>query len=192
MSEKLKQIFQKDRIWTIPNFISLFRIFLSFVVFYFILQRQAKTAIILALVAIFSDTIDGMIARRLNQISELGKILDPLGDKLSVGLASIALHISYGLPLWIVVLIIGRDVLIVVGSTILMTRLRRVVASEKPGKIAVSSIALLLLSYLFGFKPLYGPLTILAVFMIGVSFVYYAIRFFQTFKEDSQKELRKD
>ncbi len=183
MFGNFKEIFQKDRIWTIPNFISLFRIITSFVVFYFILHRQAKIAIILALIAIFSDTIDGMIARRLNQVSELGKILDPLGDKLSVGLASIALHISYGLPLWVVVVIIGRDVLIVLGSTLLMSRLRKVVASEKPGKIAVSSIALLLLAYLFQFETLYFPLTVLAVIMIALSLLYYTMRFFKTLKE---------
>jgi len=149
-----KIILEDRNIWTISNFLSSIRIFLGIIIYFLILNHASVSAILIAIVAIVSDFADGYLARKRNEVSELGKILDPLGDKVSIALGSIALYQSYGLPLWIVVVIISRDFLIVLGSLILMHKTRKVTASEIPGKIAVTIVSLLLLSYLFEFHTI--------------------------------------
>lgn len=133
----------------------------------------------LGILAILSDYADGYLARKRNQVSELGKLLDPIADKVAVALGSIALHQAYGLPLWVVGIIIVRDVLIVIGSLILFQKIQRVVASEIPGKMAVTVISLLLLSYLFRVTAAQKPLLILTVMIVFYSFIYYMIKFFK-------------
>lgn len=80
------------------------------------------TALGVFLVASLSDGIDGFIARRFNQISKLGVILDPIADKGLLLAALITLAVAnweYELPIWFVVLVIARDVVVVTGSALL-------------------------------------------------------------------------
>ena len=180
----LRRVFEKEKVWTYSNLLSLSRLFIGMFLFYGISRRQLLFSFSLALLAVITDFADGYLARKRNEISELGKILDPLGDKVTVALSAIALHYAYGLPLWIVLLIVGRDILILIGSVILIGKLQNVVASEMPGKIAVTIIAGLLLAYLLEWdfaKQILLYLTVLAVF---VSFFFYVLRFFKMiFKE---------
>ena len=93
----LEKVFQKDQIWTIPNILSMFRLLLIpfIIVFYF--TGHYTISIILIAVSAFSDVIDGPIARKFNMISDLGKILDPLADKLTEGALLICLTTRYKL-----------------------------------------------------------------------------------------------
>ncbi len=182
---QLDQILQKGKVWTVSNIISFFRIVFALVLYYLILQQYVMGSLLLAILSIISDYADGYFARKRNEISELGKILDPLGDKVMVGLASVALYQSFGLPLWVVIVIIGRDILIVLGSLILMPRIKQITASAFPGKIAVTIIALLLLAYLLKIQILYLPLQILTIIIICFSFLYYFIRFIKVYMNNS-------
>lgn len=175
----LPKMFEKEKMWTYSNLLSFSRIFIGMFLYYGISRRLLSFSFFLAVLAVFTDFADGYLARKRNEISELGKILDPLGDKVAVALVAIALHYASGLPLWIVLLIIGRDILILIGSVILIEKLQNVVASEMPGKVAVTIIAGLLLAYLLDWnflKPLLLYLTVLAVL---VSFFFYLLRFFK-------------
>jgi len=138
-------------------------------------------ALIIAVIAIISDFADGYFARKWNQVSELGKVLDPLSDKLIVAFGSIAIYLHFALPLWVVVLIIGRDVLILIGSVLLVTRFPSVTPSKMAGKIAVTVMTLLLLSYLLGIIPAQAPLQILTVIAILVSGGQYAWNFYKRY-----------
>ena len=72
--------------------------------------------------AIVSDLLDGYIARRLNQQSDLGKILDPIADKLVIGVVILALILSNPkFPLWAFAIVIIRDCLIVTGNIIVFS-----------------------------------------------------------------------
>ncbi len=180
----ISRIFAKGKVWTIPNILSLIRLGFAFLLYYFILKHQTPAAVVTSLVSMATDFADGYLARKLNEITELGKILDPMGDKIIVGLAAIGLYQSYGLPLWILLVIIGRDVLILIGSFFLFKRMRQVTASNTPGKIAVTVIAFLLLSYLFEFTALQIPLQVLAVTAIVLSFFYYFNKFIRMLQQN--------
>ncbi|HVY69792.1 MAG TPA: CDP-diacylglycerol--glycerol-3-phosphate 3-phosphatidyltransferase [Verrucomicrobiae bacterium] len=81
-------------------------------------------AMLIFLTAAITDGIDGYIARRYNQRSELGKILDPLADKLLLVLGLVFLSLNYHghleqLPLWLVATVLSRDVIIVIGMVVI-------------------------------------------------------------------------
>ncbi|MBN2364624.1 MAG: CDP-alcohol phosphatidyltransferase family protein [Calditrichaeota bacterium] len=178
----------KDKIWTLSNIFSFARLFMAVFLFYFIYTRHTYVATFLAILAVISDYADGYAARRRNEVTELGKILDPVADKVSVGLSAVALHLSYGLPLWMVIVIVGRDILILIGSLFLMDKVKAVAASQMPGKIAVTVIAMLLLSYLFEFHNIKNILIILTILAIIYSFTSYLIRFLRIMGRKTDKK----
>jgi CDP-diacylglycerol--glycerol-3-phosphate 3-phosphatidyltransferase len=104
-------------IWTIPNILTIFRVLLVPVFVFFVLGEGSIArllALIVFSVAAFTDYLDGRIARSLNQRSEFGNFADPLADKLLVAAALISFVIipDSGIPLWAVLLILVREVLI--------------------------------------------------------------------------------
>ena len=186
-SALLTNIFEKGKIFTFSNFLSFIRIPLAFYIYYLISNQFIMNALIVAVIAIISDFADGFYARKWNQVSELGKVLDPLGDKLIVALGSIAIYFQFALPLWVVVLIIGRDALILAGSVLLVTRFPSVTPSKMAGKIAVTVMTLLLLSYMLEFTVAQVPLQILTVGTILVSGGQYGWNFYaKYFKQKVQ------
>ena len=192
MEQLFKQIFQRPLIFTLSNAMSFARLLSGTYIYYLIQTHQVLLSVIVIALAIASDFLDGYFARKQHQISELGKILDPLADKFCIGLASIALYQGYGLPLWLVVLIIGRDILILIGSVVLITRLNYVVASAWPGKIAVTIISALLLSHLFQIHVLQRPLQALTFLFLLFSASYYAIKFYQLMKPKEKVDVPND
>ena len=179
-----KIIFEKGKVWTASNLLSVSRLIIGLFLYLLILYQHSIWAILLSIIAIFTDYADGYLARKRNEISELGKILDPVADKVTVGLSSIALYQAYGLPLWVVIFIVGRDLLILSGSLILIGKMNHVTPSELPGKIAVTVISLLLLSYLFDFNPVKTPLLVLTILIIIISFIYYVVKFITVFRQN--------
>ena len=97
----------------IPNFITLGRVISVPVVFWSILTGNYKLAFLIFLAAGISDGIDGYLAKRFDWQTELGAYLDPLADKLLIVSISIALAVLGALPLWLVVAVVSRDILIV-------------------------------------------------------------------------------
>lgn len=100
----------------IPNIISLLRIALVIPVIYLLLEREFSYALVLFFVAGLSDGLDGYLAKRNNWTSRLGSILDPLADKLLLVFSYLALGWLHEIPMWIVIVVMVRDVVIVVGA----------------------------------------------------------------------------
>ena len=93
----LEKVFQKSQVWTIPNIMSLFRLILiPFIIVYYFTGHYT-VAIVLIAISALSDVLDGPIARHFNMISDLGKILDPLADKLTEGALLVCLAFRYKL-----------------------------------------------------------------------------------------------
>lgn len=135
-------------IFYISNLISLLRIVLLFPVSYLLLNDftgQNTLIIILVLCMYLSDLLDGYLARRLNQVSELGKIIDPLADKISVIVISLILLYLDKIPLWFVLIVVLRDLLILGFGMYLNKKKNIRLMSNYPGKIAVFSIGVIIL-----------------------------------------------
>lgn len=100
---------------SIPNLITLGRIFLVPVVVWAIASNTMWVAFVLFLVAGVSDGVDGFLAKRFNMTTELGAYLDPLADKALIVSIYLTLGINGEIPRWLVILVVSRDILIVGG-----------------------------------------------------------------------------
>lgn len=100
----------------IPNVISFFRILLVVPIAYFLWNQNYLIALILFLLGGLSDGLDGFLARRYHWQSDLGILLDPMGDKLMMMTGYLLLGWLNLLPWWLVVLVISRDGVIVAGT----------------------------------------------------------------------------
>jgi cardiolipin synthase len=102
---------QTDRVLTIPNALSVLRLLGVPLLLWLILVDEADgLAVIVLVVSGFTDYLDGKLARRWNQISRVGQMLDPLADRLYVFATIVALTIREIVPLWFTVFLVARDV----------------------------------------------------------------------------------
>ena len=99
----------------IPNFITLARVLSVPVIFWLLVDGSSKAAFFVFLFAGISDAVDGYLAKRFNWTTELGAYLDPLADKLLIVSIYIALGVSQELPLWLVIAVVSRDILILLA-----------------------------------------------------------------------------
>jgi cardiolipin synthase len=132
----------------LANGLSLLRLlFLPFVL-HALKQSQTLAAVALLLAAAATDLADGYVARRLGQVSRLGKILDPLADKVFlVGLAT-ALVLWHGFPLWLLLALGVRDLGILLAGLLLLRARNLVVPANRLGKYTTACMSLTCLSYL--------------------------------------------
>lgn len=137
-----------------------------------------------------TDLVDGWIARRFKQITDLGKILDPLGDKLTIGAVSLFLAWTGKLPWWMVGIILTKDVVILVVGLAFWGRGaggRRVPVSDLWGKIAALAVGLLILAGVLDFRGLLPPLIYLTLALFAVSMVSYIRTYFISAPSNEEK-----
>lgn len=109
----------------IPNFLSMFRIILVpvFVITYFANEGSMKTwAALVYAFAAFTDFLDGFIARKFSLITNLGKILDPLGDKMMTLAALLCITIDKVIPIWAVIVFFVKESLMGIGGFVILKR----------------------------------------------------------------------
>ena len=126
------------RIATVPNLLSFLRLgSVPFFLWLFLNDRENAAVIIYAIGA-SSDFFDGYIARRMGQVSELGKLLDPLADRVFIVALAIALVGRDVLPLWLALSVIARDLLVLSFFPILEKRGVQRIAVNRVGKWATA------------------------------------------------------
>ena len=149
MKDRFRKLFAN--VWTIPNVLTMIRLILIPVfvaVFFSTPHDQDKiAALVIFAVASITDMFDGMLARKLNQITDFGKLFDPLADKVMVVTAMVCQAVIGVFP-WIAIVIVGVKELIMMLGGIFMLSKNVVVYSNYVGKTAqVFFIASLLLSF---------------------------------------------
>ncbi len=169
------------KFWTLANMLSLARLVLVVPITYLILKDGSVTWILgLVFAALCTDWIDGTVARWSKTVSEWGKVLDPLADKFAAVCVVLALTIRESLPLWFLILIVVRDILIIWGSTLATRKLQRVLMSLWWGKVAVFMLSLTVLGAILKADP---PIMNVAIWITAILFVYsfmlYAFRYFR-------------
>ena len=145
MKEKIRKLF--SNVWTIPNVLTIIRIILIpvFVVLFFKGHKMAALAVFCA--ASLTDMLDGYLARKLNQITDFGKLFDPLADKLMVLTAMVCQTFWGPLPLVAVLIVAAKELVMVLGGVFMLSK-NVVVYSNYFGKAAqVGFIASLILSF---------------------------------------------
>ena len=129
--------------WNLPNLITVVRILLAPVFIWMLLADNGAhdalrwAAAVLFIIAIATDGIDGMIARRHNLVTDLGKILDPIADKILTGGALVCLSILDELPWWVTIVILVREIGITVFRFVMLRD--RVIPASRGGKLKTVS-----------------------------------------------------
>lgn len=127
-----------NRIFTIPNVISFIRLCMVPVYMVLLLNGYDLLATFMFALAAGTDWIDGQLARRTNCVSKLGQLLDPVVDRILMSCGVIGLMLVGRLPIWIVVVVLGRDLMLLVGGAYLLKRYHERVAVIYPGKVATT------------------------------------------------------
>jgi cardiolipin synthase (CMP-forming) len=111
---------ETDRVLTVPNVITAVRLALLpvFLWLLFVQENRAAAAALLALLGV-TDFLDGYVARHFNQVSELGKVLDPVADRLLFFVGVGGIMIDGSVPTWFAVAALAREILVAAGSLIL-------------------------------------------------------------------------
>ena len=128
------KIFTKENL-TIPNLLSLFRILTIPFFIYFYLKDMVYVAIIVLVAGGLSDCVDGYIARKFNQITELGKMLDPLADKLTQAAIAICIAFKYPIIAPVLIFFIVKELIMLIGAVVLIKKGARPVAANWYGKL---------------------------------------------------------
>ena len=170
-----------------PNLISLSRIPLAFTACLFLMQKNIVVVVIVILVGVLSDFLDGIIARKTNSISDWGKIFDPLADKIAIGAFIVTLAFVGAVPLWFVILFLTRDAIIAAGGLFIAKKLGSPPSSNRWGKytslimsvyLTSSALSYMLDTTLWSKGLILGgldPLGLLALGFVLVSlFVYFS------------------
>ncbi len=179
----------KNKIWTFSNMLSVCRIVLMIPACYLLyvpFKFHREYAVLIILIAVITDALDGYFARKFDEISELGKIIDPLADKIGIGIVVVMLTIFGDIPLWFTGVVLGRDVLIFIAGVYIKKRTGIILPSMMAGKIAVSFLALTLVLALLRypiFETLHPTMIWVTIGTLFYSMIVYAKRFFKTLQE---------
>src|SRR3990170_4410241 len=103
----------------LPNYITLFRVVLIPFFINLMVYGYYREALAVFVVAGGTDALDGMIARLMKAQTELGAFLDPMADKLLIISAFVTLVLLGKLPVWLVIIVVSRDVIIALGSLVI-------------------------------------------------------------------------
>lgn len=182
----------------LPNLISLFRLCLIIpctILFQNIFKYESIRyyIVILCLTAYASDLLDGFIARKTNQVSELGKIIDPLADKVLVGAVALNLFFIHQMPTYYLFIILLRDVLIFVGGIFVTRKIGKVLPSNMLGKITVLSIGLFILIIILQFNPenyIYKIFLFISIMLSISSLTGYILRAFELLKWNKNETIQ--
>ena len=192
--------------WTIPNLLSVIRILLIPVFAYLFYNDEKIMAVVVLAISGLTDTFDGQIARKFNQISALGKVLDPVADKLTQITIAVMLFIDFKTaenPIinalgWVFLVFLIKEAVMIVGGLIMLLLNIRPGAAEFWGKAAtvvfyVGMVIIIAvgpevgaLNDILGFQlpnVVTGIIVVLCAVMTLAAFASYMPETFRQFKE---------
>ena len=188
----IRELFRKGQVWTIPNLMSLFRIILlPFLIWAYVGLHNSTLAIILLAVSALTDVLDGKIARKFNMVTDLGKALDPVADKLTQVSMVLCLAFRYKLMWILLALCVIRETCMFILGLISMKKTNRVYSARWYGKVSTvvlygTGLALLL----FPKMPdwLSTGLIILCMVVVVMALTLYTRFHMQMWKEAKEKQ----
>lgn len=159
MHKKHEKNTKKEIIFNLPNSLTALRLILAPIFMILLLNNKYVAAFVVVLIASITDFLDGQIAKRFNMQTNLGRILDPIADKILIFFAILALLIKFSFPLWIGIIILSRDIIILLGGLLFF--------HKKKQEFLVPNI--------FGKVSTLFQLTTVAVYIVASVKGYYAL-----------------
>ena len=135
----------EDRVFTVPNALSLLRLIMVPVVVALLLAGSDGFAAAFFVLAALTDFLDGKLARRAGP-TRLGQILDPVADRLMLSSVAVVLAIRGFLPVWAVAILVGRDLLALLGSLVVGSKIRVNRVGKAATAVLMGAVALVVIS----------------------------------------------
>jgi CDP-diacylglycerol--glycerol-3-phosphate 3-phosphatidyltransferase len=179
---------------TIPNILTLLRLAAIPVMAWFILAGQEflLESFIMFILIWVTDLLDGLIARKFNQMTDFGKLFDPLVDKIFQLTLAVVMTVTGRLPWWIPVIIAVKEVMMVAGSAVLFSRRKMVVYARWYGKVSTVLFVLAFASlFWLPAEPEYLPGLIFLPPLLWTAYAYirYGISYLRIIHNDETVNL---
>lgn len=172
----------------IPNMLSILRV-IMIIPFIYALVYEDYVGVVLILITILgTDYFDGYLARKWNASSELGKILDPLADKITIASVGILMIFLRGFPVWLVLGLIVRDLIILLGAFHMIRKDLPIPVSNNLGRVTVGIFAVTMIIFLFRLEIMKTPAVLLSAIMVTASTISYGKMFFREISSISEEK----
>lgn len=186
-------------IFTVSNLLTFFRIILIVPFILFFLKENYVAACICVVLSGISDALDGFIARRFNQVTELGKILDPIADKLTLVAVIICVGMIINDIIPLVIILVTKDLLMLCGGYFLLKQGITPPAAKWFGKVStaifyVSIVIIVFGKAFFNYENVVLTITLLIVTACAMIFalVNYFIMFIRLLKDKKKNEIKEE
>lgn len=176
------------KFWTVSNVLSIIRGLLAIPVVFMILRRNPGEPVqpillLLVVIAIATDWFDGKLARWSKTVSDWGKVLDPLADKIAAGFTVIALAVTNAIPWWFVLMMVVRDIVTGIGWSVLSRRTGSIFMSRMSGKTATGAVGVTVLAAIMVADPeIMNACLWVTTTLLLYSFVDYFMHFVSVFR----------
>ncbi len=173
-------------IFTVPNILSYFRILLIVPFVMLFLKKEYVWAAVCIILSGLSDCVDGFLARKLNQITQLGKMLDPVADKLTLLAVGICLSVVEPMIIPVIIILIIKDLLMLVGASLMLKNKVMPFASEWYGKVGtvcfyVSVAAIVVFDLILKVEN-FNIVSLVLLSITAVVMIYSLVRYYLIFK----------
>jgi CDP-diacylglycerol---glycerol-3-phosphate 3-phosphatidyltransferase len=183
---KLRNAFQLREFIYPANLLTLARLLMLPAAIHYMRQEDGRwRALGVFGVAMTTDLLDGPVARLRQEVSPLGKVLDPIADKLMIDTTAIALSRTRGFPWWVTGLLLVRDAALLLGSLLVYRRHAQISVADPAGKATTLALAGAMILYLADGSRSGEPALYVALLPFGASLVVYARKFVQVIRHQS-------
>lgn len=167
----------ENKILTIPNLLSMVRLLLiPVIVWLYVIKKEYALAAVVLVISGLTDTVDGYIARRFHMISNLGKILDPVADKLTQGIVILCLVTRYPFMGIAFILFVVKEIINALSHMIMMKKSGKVYGADWHGKIVTILLyVVMFLHVVWGNIPkiISDTSIVISIIMMIVSMILY-------------------
>lgn len=178
----------ENKILTIPNILSFFRICLiPVIIWLFCVKHEYRWTGIVLIISGITDLADGFIARHFNRITNLGKILDPIADKLTQGAMLFCLITRFRFMLIPLLLLVVKEIFVGYTNLLVIRKTKQVLGAEWHGKASTCLLYAMMILHAFwhDIPLLVSNLSIaICTIMMATSLVIYGTRNIKTLRED--------
>lgn len=179
--DEKRTIMNRERIWTLSNIVSSLRAAMAIPIIISLSKENVFWVTFFIALALISDAIDGMLARKYNAVTLLGKALDPIADKICVLSITLFLIIKDRIPFHFLIFLMTRDLILALMNIYLMNLKSFVTGTNIIGKTSVVMVALTLIAAIYKIEPLRDIFMMLSYILLMISFIQYALIFIRNF-----------